>query len=209
MVLTRLLPRSGKFYDFFERHAKLIVSGAVELAELVANPVNLEARAKRIKEIEHESDVITHQCVEALHKTTLVPFRREDIHRLIGRMDDIMDYIEAVAERISLYDLREMTTEVTAFTETLTAATRKVEEAVRGLRDLKHPSGILENCIEINRLENQGDAILRSAVARLFKEEKDAVLVIKWKEIYEHLEEATDRCEDVANIIEGVVLENT
>jgi uncharacterized protein len=208
-MFGRLLPRGEKFYDFFERHAKLIVSGAIELADLVANPVNLEARAKRIKEIEHESDVITHQCVEALHKSKLTPFRREDIHRLISRMDDIMDFIEAAAERIALYELTAMTTEVAAFTETLTAATRKVEQAIKGLRHLKHSKAVLDHCVEINRLENQGDVILRSAMARLFKEEKNPVLVIKWKEIYEHLEEATDRCEDVANIIEGVVLENT
>ena len=208
-MFGRLLPKSGKFYDFFERHAKLIVSGASEFKDLVADPVHLEAKAKRIKEIEHETDVITHQCVDALHRATLTPFRREDIHRLISRMDDIMDFIEAAAERIALYDISQMTIEVRDLTDTLLVATRKVETAVKGLRDLKHPKGVLENCVEINRLENQADVIVRSAVARLFKEEKDPVLVIKWKEIYEHLEEATDRCEDVANIIEGVVLESS
>jgi uncharacterized protein Yka (UPF0111/DUF47 family) len=123
-------------------------------------------------------------------------------------MDDIMDFIEAAAERIQLYELTKMTPEVIDLADTIVRQTQEVEIAIRGLRDLKHPKPILEKCVDINRLENEADAILRRALARMFKEEKDAILIIKWKEVYEHLENATDRAEDVANIIEGAVLDN-
>jgi predicted phosphate transport protein (TIGR00153 family) len=208
-MFGRFLPKEKSFFDFFEQHARLTVEGAHELVAMVADGARIEARAKRISDIEHETDVITHRCVEALHKTFITPIDRDSIHRLITRMDDIMDYVEAAAERIALYELTSMTTGVQELADVLHRATQKVEEASQGLRDLKNPQRILALSIEINRLENEGDAILRRAVARLFKEEaKDPILVIKWKEIYENLEMATDRCEDVANIIEGVVLEH-
>jgi hypothetical protein len=119
-----------------------------------------------------------------------------------------MDFIEAAAERIALYEMTVMTPEVVDLADTLVRQTQEVEIAIRGLRDLKHPKLILEKCVDINRLENEADAILRRALARMFKEEKDPILIIKWKEVYEHLENATDRAEDVANIIEGAVLDN-
>jgi hypothetical protein len=208
-MFGRFLPKEKSFFDFFEQHARLTVDGAAELVAMVSDGARIEARAKRISDIEHETDVITHRCVEALHKTFITPIDRDSIHRLITRMDDIMDYVEAAAERIALYELSAMTTGVQELADVLYRATQKVEEAAKGLRDLKNPQRVLQLSIEINRLENEGDAILRRAVARLFKEEaKDPILVIKWKEIYENLEMATDRCEDVANIIEGVVLEH-
>src|SRR5712691_2943199 len=207
-MFGRLLPRETSFFDFFERHAALTVQGTKEFLSLVSTGANVNAKAKRIKEIEHETDVITHHCVEALHKTFITPIERDDIHRLITRMDDIMDYVEAAAERIVLYEIREMTPEVRDLADVLVRAMEEVEQALRGLRDAKKAAVVVQKCIDINRLENEGDAILRNAVARLFKEEKDPITVIKWKEIYENLENATDRCEDVANIIEGVVLEH-
>ena len=207
-MFGRLLPRETSFYDFFEEHARLTVSGCEEFLSMVSSSANLEAKAKRIKEIEHETDVITHRCVEALHKVFLTPIERDDIHRLIVRMDDIMDFVEAASERMALYEITAMTPEVRDLADTLTRAAKAVEQALKGLRDLKHPKVILERCVDINRFENEADAILRAALARLFKEEKDPITIIKWKEVYEHLESATDRCEDVANIIEGVVLDN-
>jgi len=207
-MFGRLLPRETSFFDFFERHAALTVEGAKEFMSLASTGANIAAKAKRIKEIEHETDVITHHCVEALHKTFITPIERDDIHRLITRMDDIMDYVEAASERIALYEIRTMTPETKALAEVLVRATEEVERALRGLRDMRHAERIIKSCIDINRMENEADEILRSAVARLFKEERDPITVIKWKEIYENLENATDRCEDVANIIEGVVLEH-
>jgi predicted phosphate transport protein (TIGR00153 family) len=207
-VFGRLLPKETSFFDFFDRHAALTVQGAREFLSLVTTGQNVGPKAKRIKEIEHETDVITHQCVEALHKTFITPIERDDIYRLITRMDDIMDFVEAAAERISLYDVKPMSEEVKDLADCLVRSCEQVEIAVKGLRSMKNADLIIKTCIEINRLENEGDAILRNAVARLFRDQADAVTIIKWKEVYENLENATDRCEDVANIIEGVVLEH-
>jgi predicted phosphate transport protein (TIGR00153 family) len=208
-MFGRLLPRERSFFDFFDRHAALTVDGCKEFLSLATTGANIEVKAKRIKEIEHETDVITHHCVEALHKTFITPIERDDIHRLITRMDDIMDFVEAAAERLALYELVHMSADLRDLADVLVRSAEGVEQAVRGLRDMKHAEAIIKHCIDINRLENEADAILRRAVARLFKDSKDdPITVIKWKEVYEHLENATDRCEDVANIIEGVVLEH-
>ena len=207
-MLRRLLPREEDFFGLFERHVALTVEGAREMQRLLTGGQNTRALAARIKEIEHETDVITHACVERLHTTFITPIDRDDIHRLITRMDDVMDFVEAAAERIELYELTVMTADVRDLADALHRSALQVEAAVRGLRTLKDPQATLKLCIDINRLENEADAILRRSVARLFKEEKDPITVIKWKEIYEILENATDRCEDVANIIEGVILEH-
>ena len=208
-MFGRFLPKETSFFDFFEQHAALTVEGTKEFLSLVSTGANIEAKAKRISDIEHETDVITHRCVEALHKVFITPFDRDNIHRLITRMDDVMDYVEAASERIALYELTVMTADVRDLTDCLHRAAQQVELATKGLRNLKDPQSILKQCIDINRLENESDQILRRAVARLFKEEKDPIVVIKWKEIYENLESAADRCEDVANIIEGVILEHS
>jgi predicted phosphate transport protein (TIGR00153 family) len=206
-MFSKLLPSNTSFFDFFERHAALTVQGCQQFVDLTRGG-DIEKLAKRIKEIEHETDVITHGCVEALHKTFITPIERDDIHRLITRMDDVMDYVEAASERIALYEITTMTTEIQEMARVLVESSQEVESALKGLRNMKNARDILRKCIDINRLENEADSILRNAVARLFKEEKDPITVIKWKEIYENVENATDRCEDVANIIEGVVLEH-
>ena len=208
-MFGRLLPRETSFFDFFDQHAALTLVGTREFLSLVSTGANMIAKASRIKEIEHETDVITHRCVEALHRTFITPIERDDIHRLITRMDDVMDFVEAAAERMVLYEIKDLTVEVRDLADVLVRSMEEVQKAVRGLRDLKHSKEIVKACIDVNRLENEADAILRNAVARLFKEEKDPITVIKWKEVYENLEAATDRCEDVANIIEGVILEHS
>jgi uncharacterized protein Yka (UPF0111/DUF47 family) len=147
--------------------------------------------------------------VAGLHKTFITPIDRNDIYRLITKMDDIMDMVEAAADRLALYDVKEMTKEVADLARCLVSGAEHVLGAVSGIRDLSKSQAILQHCIEVNRLENVADSILRGALARLFREEKDPIAIIKWKEIYETLESATDRCEDVANIIEGVLLENS
>jgi len=207
-MFGRLLPKETSFFDFFDRHAALSEEGAKEFRKLVEVGSSVVSCAKRIKEIEHEADTVTHRCVEALHRTFITPIERDDIYRLISRMDDVLDYVEAAAERISLYEITVMTPEVRELAQVLCKATEKVAVALKGLRDMKNAEPISQACVDVNRLENEGDAILRIAVARLFREETNAIMVIKWKEIYESLESATDRCEDVANIVEGIVLEN-
>ncbi len=207
-MFGRFLPKETSFFDFFEEHGTLTVEGCKEFLSLVTTGANIEAKCKRIKEIEHETDVITHRCVEALHKTFITPIERDDIYRLITRMDDIMDFIEAASERIQLYELSQMTPEMKDLADILVRAADQIVIALKGLRNMKNADPILKACVDINRLENEGDSILRRAIAKLFKEEKDPIQIIKLKEIYESLETATDRCEDVANIIEGVVLEH-
>jgi predicted phosphate transport protein (TIGR00153 family) len=205
----RLLPNDRSFFAQFEQQGKKTVEGCKAFLEMVESPGDLESQAARISQIENECDEITHAVVEGLHRTFITPIDRNDIYTLISKMDDIMDLVEAAADRLSLYEIHTMTRELGDLARCLVTSAEHVLGAVSGIRDLKHPSGILEHCIEINRLENVADKILRSALARLFREERDPIAVIKWKELYETLESATDRCEDVANIIEGVVLENT
>jgi len=205
----RLLPHDASFFAHFENQGKKTVEGCRAFLEMVEQADNLESRAERVKQIEHECDEITHAVVEGLHKTFITPIDRNDIYTLITKMDDIMDFVEAAADRLALYDIPTMTKEVGDLARCLVQSAEHVLGAVSSIRDLGKPNGILQHCIEINRLENVADGLLRSALARLFREEKDPIAVIKWKEIYETLESATDRCEDVANIIEGVVLENS
>ena len=207
-MLRWFLPREEDFFGLFERHAALTVEGAKEMQRLVQGDQNIRALASRIKEIEHETDVITHTCVERLHKTFITPLDRDDIHRLITRMDDVMDYIDSAAIAVMLYELTEMTSPVQALADVLVRATEAVAVAVAGLKNLKRADTVLKACIEVNRLENEGDEILRGALAGLFDGANDPLYVLKWKEVYEALENATDRCEDVANVIEGVVLEH-
>lgn len=207
-MLRWLLPREEDFFGLFERHAALTVEGAQEMRRLVDGSGSIPAHAARIKQLEHETDVITHACVERLHKTFITPLDRDAIHVLISRMDDIMDYIEAAAASVLLYELHDMTAPVRALADVLVRSTEAVAVAVAGLSNFKQTDRILQACIEVNRLENEGDEILRNALAELFRGATDPLLVLKWKEVYEALENATDRCEDVANVIEGVVLEH-
>ena len=205
----RLLPHDASFFAHFENQGKKTVEGCRAFLEMVEQADNLESRAERVKQIEHECDEITHAVVEGLHKTFITPIDRNDIYTLITKMDDIMDFVEAAADRLALYEIPAMTKEVGDLARCLVQSAEHVLGAVSSIRDLGKPNGILQHCIEINRLENVADNILRTALAHLFRDEKDPIAVIKWKEIYETLEAATDRCEDVANIVEGVVLENS
>ena len=206
-MLRWFLPREEDFFGFFERHAALTVEGAKEMRRLIGGGQDVPALTARIREIEHETDVITHGCVERLHKTFITPLDRDAIHQLITRMDDVMDYIESAAVAVNLYELTEMTAAAQSMADVLVRATEAVAVAVSGLKNLKRSDDVLKACIEVNRLENEGDDILRGALADLFRG-KDPLLVLKWKEVYEALENATDSCEDVANVIEGVVLEH-
>lgn len=213
-MFGRLLPKETSFFDFFEQHAGLTLEGVKEFQSLVGALENGHREdsssaniAKRILEIEHETDVITHRCIEALHKTFITPMDRDDIHRLITTMDDIMDSIEAATDRMMLYEVKQVTPEAREFAAVLVSSVEEVQKAVTGLRNLKKADEVLATCVRINKLENEADTILRRALARLFREEANAVEVIKWKEIYENLENAADVCEDVANIIEGVIIE--
>ena len=205
----RLLPRDEKFYDFFERSAQQVVQGAVHLEELLRNFTDVQIKTKQIKDIEHEGDLITHDTIENLNRTFITPFDREDIHNLISSLDDVLDYIEACAERLFLFKIDKTTEEAILICDVLVKAAKQLEQAVSQLRRLKDADSILRHCGEINRLENEGDYLNRAAVAKLFEPNNDPLEVIKWKEIYETMENAIDRCEDVANVLEGIALKNT
>lgn len=206
-MFSRFLPKKTNFFDYFESHANLIVQGAEELVLLVSSE-KLETfeHANRIKNIEHEADRITQQCVEALHKTFITPFEPNDIHQLISNMDDILDFIHDTAERIVIYKLKEMTIGVYQLAEVLLRSTKELKKALFELRTFKSEA-IRKHCLAIKLLEDESDTIHRRVIGELFEKEEDVRKIIKWKEIYENLENATDRCEDVANIMENVVLE--
>ena len=206
---ARLLPASGggQFFELFEQHAERTREACVLLVALLRPGANIEEHAKEIKRVEHLGDEITHTVIERLHQTFITPIDREDIHELVSRMDDVLDLVEATSERLWLYDVRQMEPEAVELAGVLLKAVEEMAAAVRGLRDLKDRPRLIAHCTEINRLENEGDALLRRAVARLFRESTDPIHVLKWKEIFDYLEDAIDRCEDVANVLEGVALE--
>jgi len=207
-MLKRLLPKEVNFYAYFETHARLTAACAKEFQALTQDEGRMVLAVKRIKELEHEADENVRQCLELLHRTFLTPLDRHDIHELITALDDVADLIDGTARKIALYEVHGLPKNLRDTADVLVRATELMQKVVGGLRDLGDGSEILRNCVEIKRCETDADAIHADAVARLFKEEKDAVAVLKWRDIFEGVESATDACEDVANIVEGIVLEN-
>jgi len=195
------------FYEAFEQHARCIVLAAAKVAEAVSNPRNAVEYAREVRQYEQDGDRITHDTIARLHKTWITPLDRGDIHGLIVALDDVLDLTEAVAERLALYDLDSSPDFVVNLAQTLLRAAENVDKAVRLLPQVKQPKEMLDLCVEINRLENEADASYRQALAELFRGGYDALAVLKWRDIIDNLESATDRCEDVANILEGVILE--
>ena len=208
-MLEKLMPRSDQFFDDFDKQAGATVEGTRLLRDLLERFEDVAAKVQQIKEVEHQGDEITHHAFERLHKQFITPFDRAEIHRLLSRIDDVLDLADGAAERLHLYEIAEVPHEARELGRVLNESALKMREAVGALREIKRPAAILEACKEINRLENEGDRLLRGGLAKLFKSGADPLTVIKWREIYELLESATDRCEDVANVIEGVVLEHS
>jgi len=207
-MFGRFMPQEGKFFEFFNEHAQYIVDGARELADLMAKFDDLERRAYSIETIEKKADKVTHQTVELLHKTFITPLDRDDIHKLITTMDDILDLTEDVAHSIFLYDIKSVTPEAQKLADICVACGEKVKATVALLPKMENSAEMLALCAEIDKLESDADHVMRAAMAKLFREEPDVRNVIKLKEIYELLESVTDKCEDVANIIEGIIVEN-
>jgi uncharacterized protein len=203
-----ILPREHSFFYFFEDHARRTVEGCELFLELARGSGDVPDLCANIKAVESACDKVTHDTAAALHRVFITPLDRNDILRLISKMDDIMDLVEGAARSIDVYGIREPSPFLVELATTLLTSVKHVAEAVKGLRDLKHAKRILENCVEINRLENQADTQLEQALCWLFGNGGDPISVIKWKEIFEMIEMATDSCEDVANVIEGVIIEN-
>jgi len=208
-MLGRLMPREGRFFELFNAHAEHIVEGGRELAAMLGSFDQLDVRAQRIDAAERAADKVTHETIALLHRTFITPFDRDQIHQLITRMDDILDLIQDVAESVLLYDLRRITPEARQLGEICTMCCARVKTAVGLLTNVKRADAILKCCQEIDQLESDADRVMRAGVSKLFREETDAKQVIKMRMIYDLLETVTDRCEDVANIIEGIVLENS
>ena len=215
MFFGKLLPREGNFFEMFNLHAQRTVDAAHAFSRLVAHYNDPQLRQKYNEEVddaERAADRVTHDVNRAIHKTFITPIDREQIHTLINTMDDVADLIQDSAETMALYDVRVMTEEIARLTDLSVKCCERVQAAVRMLDKIADPAtaeAALKTCEEIDKLESDADKVMRSAMSKLFREEPDVREVIKLKAIYELLETITDKCEDVANVIEGIVLENS
>ena len=203
------IPREEKFFDFFEQSAQNMVKAAQGLKKMVDTWEHVEGMVGEITELEHQGDIITHQIMAQLHRTFVTPFDREDIALLAHVLDDVTDFIHAAADAMLLYKIDQPSQRAKELADIIVQGATEVERAMPRLRrhgaELKQ---VLEHCVEINRLENMADRVFRSAMAELFDDSTDITHIIKWREIYEYMESATDRCEDVANVLEGVALKH-
>jgi len=201
----KFFPKEIDFFEIFDRASVNVTKAASLLVDLMENFDNIEARAKEIYEVEQEGDILTHEIMKNLNKTFITPIDREDLHSLAASLDDVLDLIWGAVDRLMVFKIRETTKEAISMSKDLLVTTEVMQKAIKNLKE-KNYSHIQDYCIEINRLENRIDRDFRDALGRLFDEVKDPILIIKWKEIYEHLEDASDRCEDVANVLEAIVL---
>ena len=209
MVKFYLKPKDKVFYDLFEQETSNLVIAAEKLVDLFDNYENVDGRAKEIKELEHKGDVITHEIIQRLHRTFVTPIDREDITLLAQSLDDVMDFIEAAGRTAHLYGIAQPTERARELARIVARVTHKLNEAMPCLRRHDQFPRIIKQCVEINTLENEADDVQHAALAELFEVcHLNACEVIKWREIYEHLESATDRGEDVANVLEGIVLKH-
>jgi predicted phosphate transport protein (TIGR00153 family) len=202
--MFNLIPREVRFFDLFDQQSEHITKAAALLHEMVHNFGDARAKMHLIKEVEHQGDAVTHEIVKRLNTTFITPIDREDIHALATRLDDVLDYIEASSERLVVYRIKEPTSACRAMAEVIVKTAASMNDAIKCLRTMDR--GFHEHAVEVNRLENAADNLLRDSLAALFQEQGDPIEVIKWKEIYETMEIVTDRCEDVVNVIEGIIL---
>ena len=203
-----LIPKDEKFFDTLEEASDNVQKGAGVFRELVADWSLTSPKIQEIRDLEQEGDRMTHDVIDRLNRTFITPIDREDIHALATELDDVIDIIQATMDRMQLYRIDRSSPILVQMADVLVKATNAIGKAIKSLRDLKHTRRTLDFCIEINRLENEGDTILKTALGDLFSDHKDVLDIIKWKETYENAEYATDKCEDIANIIESIVVKN-
>ena len=206
MFKLSLIPREKKFFALFEQGTQNAVKIAQQLKDLVYIWENIKERVGVINDLEHQGDAITHQIFEQLHRTIITPFDREDIALLAHSLDDVIDFIHAAADAMLLYKVERPTHRAKEMVDIVVQAVGEVERAVSEIHDRIGRKQLLNRCVEINRLENMGDSVFRSAMAELFDDSADFAGLIKWREIYKHMESVIDRCEDIANILEGVAI---
>ena len=206
--MFRIIPRDQEFFVLFQKASANIIDGAERLKKLLEEFDDLRERVRAIEEVEHKGDSLTHEIMRKLNTSFVTPIDREDILALTSSLDDVIDLIDAAATKLLLYKV----TETTPYAKELGYLILKcVQELHKGIIHLPSPKGrdhVYEHCVEVNSIENEADRVCRDAIAHLFEHEKDPVYILKWKEIYETLESATDRCEDAANVLEGVALKN-
>jgi uncharacterized protein len=198
-------PSDRRFFDLLIRSARTLVEGGEALQDFFEHYENPEIKAERIRELEHQADFITHEVMAQLHRTFITPIDREDIANLIQRMDDVMDYMEEASTAMRIYHISRTRTRAIEVARLMPPMTRLIEQSIQHLAD-GQLKAILPITVEINHLENQADSIFRAAMSELFDEEANPAEIIKWREVYSDLEDATDSAEDVANVLEGVVL---
>ena len=206
-MFNKFFLKETPFFDFFNHQAAIALDSAKLFLVFASGNGSIDDIAEKIKVLESQGDTITHHCIEELHKAFITPFEREDIYRLISSIDDIIDEIDATCDCLVVYKISKPISFVKELAQALTDATVQISEAIKFLRNMKNSEAIRLHCQTIQKIEGDADIILRNAIGHLFEEEVDTRMLIKWKEIYEHLETAIDCCDDVANVIEGVVLE--
>src|SRR6266481_3451979 len=204
--MVRLVPRDTKFFDMFAEMASNLEEGARLLKRTLDEFQDVETRIQQLKDIEHKGDDMTHNVLTKLNQTFITPFDREDIYRLASSLDDVLDFVYAAGVRLTMYKITSAPPAATKLAEIIVKQSDQLSAALGGLK--KEHDHVLENCVEINRLENEADQVARTAIAALFEKEKDPISLIKLKELYEVLETATDKAEDAANVLEGVVLKS-
>jgi hypothetical protein len=215
MVFGRLLPREGNFFQLFNEHGQHIAQGARAFLAMVQNYGDVDARLRHANEVdaaERAADKITAEVHRLLHRTFITPLDRDQIHRLINAMDDVLDLLQDSSEVMSLYNLQRLSDDVVRLSEISVRCCERVQHVLTllpRLKDAKVAESVLKTCEEIDQLESDADRVMRSAMSALFREEPDTRELIKLKAVYEHLESVSDRCEDVANLVEGIVLENS
>ncbi|HOI14037.1 MAG TPA: DUF47 family protein [Methanoculleus sp.] len=203
-----VIPQDKIFFDLFDRMAQTVVSASDLLVEFIENFENVKDKCHRMKEIEHQGDEITHEIYEQLNRTFITPLEPEEISRLASALDDILDYIDGTAQQMYSYGITETDDSMIELAKLIQLSVIEIEKAVNGIRTIKNPVLIEERCIEVNRLENVADNVLGHAIMDLFKT-KDAITIIKLKDIYENLEMATDKCEDVANVLSDIAIRHS
>ena len=202
------IPREEKFFDLFQASAENMVKAAHSLKEMIDSWEHIEGKVAEITELEHKGDTITHEIMSRLNRTFVTPFDREDIVQLAHSLDDVIDFIHAAADVMLLYKVERPGERARELADIIVQATEEVEKVLPQLQRRIVLSSVLKRCVEINRLENLADRVYRSAIAELFDDSTDMAHIIKWREIYSHMESATDRCEDVADVLEGVAIKH-
>lgn len=203
--MVRIIPRETKFFDLFEQISANVTAGAKMIEELLRDYENVQVKVEQLKEIEHKGDDLTHAVMTKLNQTFITPFDREDIHRLASSLDDVLDFVNAAAQKMVMYKISNPPSAAIRLAELIV---RQSEELHKAVSELEKNHRILDYCVEINRLEDEADRVTREAVGSLFEHQKDPITLIKHKELFEVLEMATDKAEDAANVLEAIILKS-